>query len=295
MFIQTEATPNPATLKFLPGQEVLASGTAEFRDAAGAAASPLAQGLFAIEGVTGVYLGRDFITVSKSDNKEWLLLKPAILGAIMDHFVSGRPALLESGAHGHAEGGEESEIVAQIKDLLDTRIRPAVAQDGAKAAEDRLGGGGQHRMTPLRLARVDVREMDLHERNLGGRKRIADGQRRVRIGASVDQCPLRDAAQPLDGRDQLSLPVVLGAENVDAQLRANCAKPGFDICESRCPVQRGFARAEQVEVRAVEDCDSHFFLRPSSQAVNCSMSASRSSPPSPAGDGGAELPGEEPS
>lgn len=130
MFIQTEATPNPATLKFLPGQEVLASGTAEFRDGAAAAASPLAQSLFAIAGVTGVYLGRDFITVSKSDDKEWLLIKPALLGAIMDHFVSGRPALLESGAHGHAEGGDDSEIVAQIKDLLDTRIRPAVAQDG---------------------------------------------------------------------------------------------------------------------------------------------------------------------
>lgn len=130
MFIQTEVTPNPSTLKFLPGETVLPNGTADFRDAAAASASPLALALFAVPGVTGVYLGRDFITISKSDDKEWLLLKPALLGVIMDHFVSGRPVLTEEGAHGHAEGGEDSAVVAQIKELLDTRVRPAVAQDG---------------------------------------------------------------------------------------------------------------------------------------------------------------------
>lgn len=129
MFIQTEATPNPATLKFLPGQAVLASGTADFTSSAAAAASPLAQALFAVEGVRGVYLGADFITITKADDKEWLLLKPALLGAIMDHFTSGRPVMTGSAEAAHASG-DHDEIVDQIIDLLDTRIRPAVAQDG---------------------------------------------------------------------------------------------------------------------------------------------------------------------
>lgn len=129
MFIQTEPTPNPATLKFLPGQTVLATGTADFRDKAAAAISPLATAIFAIDGVTGVYLGADFITVTKADDKEWLLLKPGVLGAIMDHFTSGRETMTGSAEAGHAQG-DDSEIVEQIKDLLDTRIRPAVAQDG---------------------------------------------------------------------------------------------------------------------------------------------------------------------
>ncbi len=133
MFIQTEATPNPATMKFLPGRAVLETGTAEFRTAEDAAVSPLARTLFAIEGVTGVFYGSDFITVTKADG-EWQHLKPAILGAIMDHFTSG--AALMEGAGGtaadHAEAGDgaDPEIVAQIKELLDTRVRPAVAQDG---------------------------------------------------------------------------------------------------------------------------------------------------------------------
>lgn len=129
MFIQTEVTPNPATLKFLPGQTVLETGSADMPSAEAAKASPLAEALFAVAGVTGVYLGRDFITVTKSDDKEWLLLKPVLLGVIMDHFVSGRPVLVEDAEHGHASG-DDSEVVAQIKELLDTRIRPAVAQDG---------------------------------------------------------------------------------------------------------------------------------------------------------------------
>ena len=133
MFIQTEQTPNPATLKFLPGREVLGSGTANFPDPSTAAASPLAERLFRIEGVTGIFLGSDFITVTKDQDREWYLLKPAILGVIMEHFTAGRPVLLEEPA---AEGADaevaeaDSEVVAQIKELLDTRVRPAVAQDG---------------------------------------------------------------------------------------------------------------------------------------------------------------------
>jgi Fe-S cluster biogenesis protein NfuA len=137
MFIQTESTPNPATLKFLPGKEVLREGTAEFRDAASAqGASPLAERLFAIPGVTGVFFGYDFITVTK-DTPEWQHLKPAILGTIMEHFMSGQPVMATSGTADAAQSdGEEfydkadEEIVVTIKELLDTRVRPAVAQDG---------------------------------------------------------------------------------------------------------------------------------------------------------------------
>ncbi|MBA3446913.1 MAG: NifU family protein [Pseudaminobacter sp.] len=138
MFIQTEATPNPATLKFLPGKEVLVDSTADFRDAAGASeASPLAGRLFEIPGVTGVFFGYDFITVTK-DGPDWQHLKPAILGAIMEHFMSGAPVMASGGqaaADRADEAGEfydqaDAEIVVTIKELLDTRVRPAVAQDG---------------------------------------------------------------------------------------------------------------------------------------------------------------------
>lgn len=131
MFIQTEATPNPATLKFLPGQTVLASGTADFTSPEQAKVSPLAVSLFAVDGVKGVYLGSDFITLTKADDKEWLLLKPAILGVIMDHFTSGKEVMTGAAEAAHASSsGDHDEIVDQIIDLLDTRIRPAVAQDG---------------------------------------------------------------------------------------------------------------------------------------------------------------------
>jgi Fe-S cluster biogenesis protein NfuA len=139
MFIQTEATPNPATLKFLPGVMVLADGTADFRDAATAAdASPLAAALFSVPGITGVFFGYDFVTVTKNDGPDWQHLKPAILGAIMEHFMAGRP-VMNAGAQAAEETaseGEEfydkadAEIVVTIKELLDTRVRPAVAQDG---------------------------------------------------------------------------------------------------------------------------------------------------------------------
>ena len=131
MFIQTETTPNPATLKFLPGQTVLGSGTADFPNADSAAPSPLARAIFAVDGVTGVFLGADFVTVTKADALDWAHLKPAILGAIMEHFQSGRPVIEGEAAEEHAShDGADGEIVDQIKQLLDTRVRPAVAQDG---------------------------------------------------------------------------------------------------------------------------------------------------------------------
>ncbi|HYC03439.1 MAG TPA: NifU family protein [Azospirillaceae bacterium] len=131
MFIQTEQTPNPATLKFLPGRDVLGRGAADFPDAASAARSPLAQRLFEVEGVTRVFLGADFVTVTKEESRDWYVLKPSILGAIMEHFTADRPVLLDEVGDGHEAGNEEDdEIVQQIKELLDVRVRPAVAQDG---------------------------------------------------------------------------------------------------------------------------------------------------------------------
>ncbi|PLL14053.1 NifU family protein [Tabrizicola sp. TH137] len=132
MFIQTESTPNPATLKFLPGQTVLELGTADFPNAEAAAKSPLARRIFATGGVTGVFFGTDFVTVTKAESAEWDHIKPAILGAIMEHYQSGAAVIEgEGAAGGHAEHtGEDGDIVRQIKELLDTRVRPAVAQDG---------------------------------------------------------------------------------------------------------------------------------------------------------------------
>ncbi len=133
MFIETEQTPNPATLKFLPGRNVLESASADFATAAEAGRSPLAERLFQVEGVVRVFLGSDFISVTKAADKEWFLMKPAILGVIMEHFVAGTPVLLGGGEAGSEEGtenGPQAEIIAQIKELLDTRVRPAVAQDG---------------------------------------------------------------------------------------------------------------------------------------------------------------------
>jgi Fe-S cluster biogenesis protein NfuA len=131
MFIQTEQTPNPATLKFLPGRPVMTSGTANFTSEEAAEASPLAQRLFSMPEVTGVFLGSDFITVTKAGDGDWYQLKPAVLAAIMEHFTAGRPVLLAHNANGAAaDDQEEDEVVAQIKELLETRVRPAVAQDG---------------------------------------------------------------------------------------------------------------------------------------------------------------------
>jgi Fe-S cluster biogenesis protein NfuA len=135
MFIQTEATPNPQTLKFLPGKAVLGEGTRDFTDAEAAQASPIARALFEIDGVTGVMLGGDFLTVTKAEATPWDHVKPALLAAIMDHYLSGAP-ILEDGAAaaaGEAEvdyDAETLEIVAEIKELIETRVRPAVAGDG---------------------------------------------------------------------------------------------------------------------------------------------------------------------
>ena len=135
MFIQTEATPNPATLKFLPGRPVLAQGTLEFLEPEATKDSPLAARLFEIDGVSGVFLGSDFISVSKGDG-EWQHLKPAILGAIMEHYQSGAPVAAEGepGSESAEEGeffaAKDEETVKTIKELLETRVRPAVAQDG---------------------------------------------------------------------------------------------------------------------------------------------------------------------
>jgi len=132
MFIQTEQTPNPATLKFLPGRAVMTAGTADFPTPESAGRSPLAQRLFSVEGVERVFLGADFVTVTKASAKEWQVLKPAVLGIIMEHFVANKPVISEAPAPAADAPGdsEDSEIVAQIKELIDTRVRPAVAQDG---------------------------------------------------------------------------------------------------------------------------------------------------------------------
>ncbi|MCO6419590.1 NifU family protein [Siccirubricoccus sp. KC 17139] len=132
MFIETEGTPNPATLKFLPGRDVMpGGGTADFRSAETAARSPLASRIFALPGVARVFLGADFITVTQDEEAEWASLRPQVLGAIMDHYMSGLPVIEGSDADGEDDyDPEDSEIVEQIKELLDTRVRPAVAGDG---------------------------------------------------------------------------------------------------------------------------------------------------------------------
>ena len=132
MFIETEGTPNPATLKFLPGSPVMGAGSADFPSAASAGRSPLAQSLFSLPGVARVFLSGDFITVTKTDQLDWPALKPQILGAIMEHFVAGRPVMEGEALAAEEEeiAPEDREIVEQIKELLDTRVRPAVAGDG---------------------------------------------------------------------------------------------------------------------------------------------------------------------
>lgn len=138
MFIETETTPNPATLKFLPGQEVMVSGTREFTDEDDAEASPLAAALFSLGDVAGVFFGRDFVSVTAGEGVDWSALKPQVVSILLDHFVSGAPLFAASG-NGIAVPAEDedlgddpadADIVAQIKDLIETRVRPAVANDG---------------------------------------------------------------------------------------------------------------------------------------------------------------------
>ena len=131
MFIETEGTPNPATLKFLPGRDVMGAGTADFAGPDLAGRSPLATALFGLPGVARVFLGGDFVTVTKNDLADWQALRPQVLGVVMEHFVSGRPVVEGVGeAVDEDVAPEDREIVEQIKELLDTRVRPAVAGDG---------------------------------------------------------------------------------------------------------------------------------------------------------------------
>ncbi len=132
MFIQTEETPNPATLKFIPGRDVLPGGTRDFRAPDEARTSPLASRIFDVDGVAGVFLGHDFVTVTK-DRVDWQHIKPAVLGAIMEHYLSGAPVLAE-GASEDADDRNydeaDEETVSVINELIETRVRPAVANDG---------------------------------------------------------------------------------------------------------------------------------------------------------------------
>jgi Fe-S cluster biogenesis protein NfuA len=133
MFIQTQDTPNPATLKFIPGVPVLEQGTADFPAADSAGSSPLARRLFQVDGVAGVFLGGDFIAVTKVDDMDWFALKPSILAGVMEHYASGLPVIEDNASTvdaAHADDDDDDDTVKQIKHLLDTRVRPAVAMDG---------------------------------------------------------------------------------------------------------------------------------------------------------------------
>ena len=138
MFIQTEPMPNPATLKFLPGRPVMEKGTANFADAEKAQHSPLAVALFGLEGISGIFLGSDFITVTKPDDHDWEIMKPRILGAIMDHFTSGKPVFLDQMGEQEAvhklpeEGDVDPEIIATIKNLIETRVKPVATDSGGE-------------------------------------------------------------------------------------------------------------------------------------------------------------------
>ena len=139
MFIQTEKTPNPATLKFLPGQTVAAYGVAEFKSAEETSRAPLAQRLFKLQGVSGVRFGNDFVSVSKADDTDWSMLKPMILAALMEHFSTGQPVMLEP--EKVEDAGEDDEVSAQIRQLITTRVRPAVMMDGGDIVFDRFDNG----------------------------------------------------------------------------------------------------------------------------------------------------------
>jgi Fe-S cluster biogenesis protein NfuA len=136
MLIRTEHTPNPSTRKFLPGQAVMESGTRDFADAESAEASPLASALFDTQMVEGVFFGRDFVSVTAAPGVSWTDLDPVVIETLLDHFVTGAPLFKAGTAAGievapdFDENPEDSEIIEQIKDLIETRVRPAVAQDG---------------------------------------------------------------------------------------------------------------------------------------------------------------------
>ena len=129
MFIQTEDTPNPATLKFIPGVDVLPGNSAEFNSSDEAKTSPLASRLLRIDGVESVFLSGDFVSITKADQMEWFALKPSVLAGIMEHFASGLP-VMDAAQDSDVDNSDDDEVVQQIKHLLDTRVRPAVAMDG---------------------------------------------------------------------------------------------------------------------------------------------------------------------
>ncbi|NCT41136.1 MAG: NifU family protein [Alphaproteobacteria bacterium] len=139
MFIQTQATPNPATIKFIPGQVVLERGLRDYQSVEEACNSPLAQRLFALQGVTGVFLANDFVSVSKADDTDWNMLKPMVMAALMEHLSMGQPILIE--AEAEDDGAEDDEITAQIKELIASRVRPMVMMDGGDIEFDRFDDG----------------------------------------------------------------------------------------------------------------------------------------------------------
>lgn len=141
MFIQTETTPNPATLKFLPGQDVMGQGTADFKSPEDAKRSPLAVRLFSLQGVRGVFLGKDFISVSKAGDTEWQMLKPMVLGALMEHLSTGQPIILASEVAPATTAPQDDELSAQIRELIETRVRPAVMMDGGDIVFNRFEDG----------------------------------------------------------------------------------------------------------------------------------------------------------
>ena len=209
MFIETEQTPNPATLKFLPGHPppVMAEGTLDIRDAAGAERSPLAHALFSVEGVSGVFFGADFVSVTKSGG-EWAWIKPAILGAIMEHFTSGAPLLEAGGAESHAADGDEFfddadiDTVDTIKDLIETRVRPAVAGDGGDITFK--GVQGRHRVPDDegRLRGLPLLDRDAEERHPESVEALRAGSSRRRadligrVGGARSQERRQSAASP---------------------------------------------------------------------------------------------------
>jgi Fe-S cluster biogenesis protein NfuA len=140
LFIQTEETPNPATLKFLPGRVLMGTGAADFRSQEEALKSPLASKLFEIDGVRGVFFGADFITVSKAETVDWMVLKPSLLGAIMDHFLTHQPLFYEQDPLCSPRELDDP-IALQIREILDTRVRPAVAMDGGDIVFDHFADG----------------------------------------------------------------------------------------------------------------------------------------------------------
>lgn len=139
MFIQTEDTPNPATIKFLPGRELLPRGSAEYKAGEDTSRAPLVHRLFALQGVRGVFLGRDFVSVTKAEDTDWNMLKPMILGALMEHLSTGQPILLD--AVEEKSGDLDDEISKQIRELISTRVRPAVMMDGGDISFDRFEDG----------------------------------------------------------------------------------------------------------------------------------------------------------